>query len=386
MRVVCVLVCVQLSVHQAADVAATVSSKGALALWSLAPITLLPLQPQQQQQLPASWQRCSSCCWITLGGASAAAAAIAAGVSGLPLLLAVYGEQGIDVCLMKVSQHQQRQGGSMQGSGSSRQQGVYVSGVQVIAHLGLPAGISHIKQLQELAAVRAVTAAAEDGDGEPHQQQFVLQTALLGLGSSLGIGASQQQRQQQWPVRRLSGEAPTDGSAAGHDAWVSWTLKLSLQQPTTAAAAADPGSSSGWSLLVSPPNTTSSICSSNSSSSPTVAAAAMQEQQLSSCISCLHCPSPASPFMITGDASGHIMFWQVTQNNSSDPSGSTNQQGATHLNQGLSGSEGSGPQVELVQSCSCEVGGVDLGGICVAVALCTTAGYAAAAITCGQVG
>jgi hypothetical protein len=44
-----------------------------------------------------------------------------------------------------------------------------------------------------------------------------------------------------------------------------------------------------------------------------------------------------------------------------------------------------GPRMQLLQASSCHVGGVNLGGICVAVALCASAGYAAAAITCGQV-
>ncbi|WIA34452.1 hypothetical protein OEZ86_012785 [Tetradesmus obliquus] len=45
---------------------------------------------------------------------------------------------------------------------------------------------------------------------------------------------------------------------------------------------------------------------------------------------------------------------------------------------------GIGPGLQLVQASCCDVGGVDFGGIVVAVALCTSAGYAAAAITCGQ--
>jgi hypothetical protein len=47
--------------------------------------------------------------------------------------------------------------------------------------------------------------------------------------------------------------------------------------------------------------------------------------------------------------------------------------------------EAVGPGLQLVQASCCDVGGVDFGGIVVAVALCTSAGYAAAAITCGQV-
>jgi hypothetical protein len=463
---------VQVSVHAAANVAATVSTRGTVALWGLAPVQQLPVRLQQQQQqqvLPSSWRQCRSCCWLTFGGATAAAAAAAAGVTGLPLLLAVHGRDGVDLCLVMLSglqtqqqqqqqhssaavghgwypeQQQQQQNGyhSQQGWGSSSStaaaaaaSGVHISGVQVLAHLDLPAGTSALKQLVE---VSAAPVPAADAEQQQQQQVVALQAVLLGLCSS-GEGSQEcQLQQQQQLLRRLSDAAASEEGAeeSGLDVWVSWTLQLSFSpavDTAAAAAASAAGLSSqaaaaavleGWQLSASLPQQTRAadvispgvaagigsdwpskqqqqqrqvaLASSESTDVTGTADAgdadADRLEQLSAAISCLHCPSPASPFLVTGNASGVLMFWQVVGSSTAaaasaaDGVSISTAEGAgfKHQQQQQQNAGGSGPGLQLVQASCCDVGGVDFGGIVVAVALCTSAGYAAAAITCGQV-
>jgi hypothetical protein len=89
------------------------------------------------------------------------------------------------------------------------------------------------------------------------------------------------------------------------------------------------------------------------------------------------------------------MLWQAVQVTGSNPASGTTDPKNTQQAAGAPGPAAagsvdgsgfaSGPVLQLLQSSGCSVGGVNLGGICVAVALCASAGYAAAAITCGQV-
>jgi hypothetical protein len=457
--------------HAAANVAATVSSKGSVELWGLTPLQRLPVHLQQQQQhgLPQSWRQCTSCCWLTFGGASAAAAAAAAGMPGLPLLLAVHGGDGVDVCLVVLSglptqqqqqqedsstaaihpqrlrgqqQQQQQQNGyhSQLGWGSNNAAAaaaaaaaiseVHVSSVQVLTQLALPAGISLLKQLAEVSAAPVQPAAAAVGvaaSDQQQQQQVVLQAVLLGLGSS-GEVPNDSQQQQQLLSRVSDAAAVSDegGGDAGQDVWVSWTLNLT---PTPTAAAADAGKLAaaaaaaaldGWQLSASLAQQTSAadaisaavaagICSDwpskqqqqrgaltsvdSVNNADSAAESDDRAEQLSAAISCLQCPSPASPFVVTGDASGLLMFWQVVSGTAAAAAAAANaDDDSTICNAAAADSqqqqqqvETAGPGLQLVQASCCDVGGVDFGGIVVAVALCTSAGYAAAAITCGQV-
>jgi hypothetical protein len=369
----------------------------------------------------------------------------------------VYGKGGVDVCFVMLSgqglptqqqQHehsssaaspamqQQQQNGyhSQQGWGSHSSaaaaaaaacSGVYVSSVQVLTHLALPAGICLLKQLVEVSAAPLQPAAAACADASDHQQQqqVVLQAVLLGLGCSEGAGDDgQQPQQQQQLLRQLSDAAMSDGGVgqSGQDVWVSWTLKLT----PTAAAAADGDKLAaaavlyGWQLSASLPQQTpavdviaaavaAGICSdwpskqqqqqgaltSVDSVNDADSAAILNDrtEQLSAAISCLQCPSPASPFLVTGNASGLLMFWQVAgiaAANAADDDTTIAHSAAAAAAADLQQQqqcEAAGPGLQLVQASCCDVGGVDFGGIVVAVALCTSAGYAAAAITCGQV-
>jgi hypothetical protein len=435
-------VMLQISVHAAADVAATVSSRGVVAIWGLSPVQLLPLQlPLQQQSaplLPASWTSCVSCSWLTFGGAAAAAAAAAAGVSELPLLLVVHGEAGVDICLVTLScwasssrsssgggssrrsnsgilQQQQLQRQSCSSSSSS------VCGISLLVHLELPNGIAVMKQILEAAAAPPVSHIISP---QQQQQGLVLQTVLVALAGT-SAAASEQQQQQ-----RVSDASTGDGAAGQQDVWVAWAVQFDVSpalDDVTAAGSSPDGrsaaSAANWKLTISQPQLTlvaaaaaaasegvgqvtgaaaaaAAACSSKGGGSSNVA--------LLSPISCLQCPSPTSPFLTTGNAAGNIMLWQVSLTASvttawtSSPAtapGHWQQQPQQHQCWGFNSSSSSsrsrlmevqqaavaGPELLLVQSSSCDIGGTNFGGICVAVALCTSAGYAAAAVTCGQV-
>ena len=166
-------------------------------------------------------------------------------------------------------------------------------------------------------------------------------------------------------------------------------------------------------------------------------------QRLVAAMSALHVPSAASPSFMTGDTEGQVYFWGVGRRflgsggAVAEPGGDAatataaaaggmggdkggkekgEQQGMSSAAEGAEdysggggmgvvdaaaeaaaaaaaaagagagfNSSGVGSEVVLVQQSSCSMFGVQMGGIVVAVALCTTAGFAAAATTCGQV-
>jgi hypothetical protein len=219
----------------------------------------------------------------------------------------------------------------------------------------------------------------------------------------------------------------------GQDAWVSWTLQVCLQpqppelpsQPSlgpfaaAASAAADPQQQQvQWPVqlhasrptvtpvgeAVSPLQAAAAAAaalgsSSSDSGDPAAAAAAAAGADIGAAVTCLQCPSPASPFLVTGNADGMLMLWQAApartpaDSTPLPPGASSSQQqqdyslpGAAAGVAAADADDGScGPSMQLLQASGCSVGGVNLGGICVAVALCASAGYAAAAITCGLV-
>jgi hypothetical protein len=332
--------------------------------------------------------------------------------------------------------HSQQGWGSGSAAAAAEAAAVHVSHVQVLTHLAVPAGICMLKQLMEVSAAPmqpAAAACADASDGQQQQQQqqqqqVVLQAVLLGLGSSGEAGEGQQQQQQQQLLRRLSDAAAMSegggGEAAGQDVWVSWTLRLT---PTAEAAAAAAGEEAGktaaaaaaavldgWQLSATLPQQTpavdvisaavaAGICSDWPSKQQQQQGALTsvdsvndadsaellydRSEQLSAAVSCLQCPSPASPFLVTGNASGVLMFWQVASTTAAaDADGSLmHSAAAADFQKQQQQCEAAGPGLQLVQASCCDVGGVDFGGIVVAVALCTSAGYAAAAITCGQV-
>jgi hypothetical protein len=125
-------------------------------------------------------------------------------------------------------------------------------------------------------------------------------------------------------------------------------------------------------------------------------AAAAAAGDVGAAVTCLQCPSPASPFLVTGNAAGMLMLWQAAALGTG-PADSANSRSSIDADAalgggmqaaavgGVAGDGSSGPSMQLLQASGCSVGGVNPGGICVAVALCASAGYAAAAITCGQV-
>ena len=116
-------------------------------------------------------------------------------------------------------------------------------------------------------------------------------------------------------------------------------------------------------------------------------------------LSALHSPTPASPFVLAGTSNGSLLLWQVWLEQQQQqqlpalaaadgdwPSSSTTTTtpgGVSVVRRGCV--ELPAPHVTLALVSTAELGGTSFGGVTVAVALCTSAGYAAAAVTCGQV-
>jgi hypothetical protein len=210
----------------------------------------------------------------------------------------------------------------------------------------------------------------------------------------------------------------------GQDAWVSWNIQVSLQPSTPMQQQQEPGVAfcgpsvgqqaccvklhasqptvTPIGVTQSPADLAAATAAADAAASLEAAAAgpdatAAAAADAVGAITCLQCSSPSSPFLVTGDASGSLMLWQAVQVTGSNPAPGTNTKNTQQpaetsgmsaaAGDGVDGSSGfvSGPVMQLLQSSGCSVGGVNLGGICVAVALCASAGYAAAAITCGQV-
>lgn len=363
-----------LSIHANADIAAAISGRGQLVLWNLSPVQIIPLpaeagahwphEQQQQQQLkesiPSSWSACDACCWLST---VSPAASTTSGTGAL--LLASSRADTVDISLVTMQQPQLHSNGvePMHSPDVSQQMSVGfaactvkaalgVSSVSILTQLTLPQGVTSLKQLVEVSVPAPGPAVEDDSHSSGAIAEPLHRCMLVGLGV-----AAQQSNSSNGEAATATADSRSvaDSSEAdqGSDVWVVW--HLDYQQQPASAAQARAGTTSVDIQVVA-----THVCSvadavyapGCSSSNGTASVDSIAS------ISCIHSPSPASPFIITGDVHGQVQLWQVMPD----------------------------AGVQLVQhSSSSSMLGIETGGIAVGVALCTSAGYAAAATTCGQV-
>lgn len=337
--------------------------------------------------------------------------------------------------------------------------------VQVLLQVNLPEQVTRVRHLAELGAA-AAAAAADPGQplgdlGLTQQQQSV--TSLLAvaaghlespksaavaaahMGVDPGLGSLTLTGSDMWLTWQLAVEhdasasyshvIPSSSSSTGGTVVHLPALTVRVQGHSMAAAVVPEsvavslhtsGTSSGGSSRAGSVQGTPSGSPSVPPLAPAVNLGQPQshqqqdgggdtgEQAVPVSVAAWHVPSPASPFFMTGDTSGHIYIWcalsplgdggqPLTAGQSLTEGGHLGvvdaAEEAAALAAGSSGhtaaagdtvnpsnsSSSSGAAVALVQASGCAMLGAQLGGVVVAVALCPSAGFAAAATTCGQV-
>lgn len=343
-----------LPVHPYADIAAAVSVRGALVPWALAPMEPLELAAGSSSSssagagvLPASWSSCSAAAWL----AAAAQLDDAAPAGQLPLVVASAGQGVVELAqlvLAPSASSSRKHAGLLQSQQPQR-----LAAVHLLASLPLPPGVGVVSHMAELcvAAVHPVAdagfaagsaPATFAGEGAPAQ---VVRASLVALAARAVSGSSSPHAS--WLGQQQEGEQEEqqEPNEQVEDVWVVWQLEL------RAAAASDgSGSGGGTEASVEVSVLGLDVCA-------TAGGQGGWEPEPGARLSCLHSPSAASPFVMTGDSGGGMQLWQL----------------------------GLGGRMELLQGGGCSLPGHDMGGITVAVALATAAGYAAAATTCGQV-
>jgi hypothetical protein len=380
----------QFCVDPAADVAAGVDRDGRVAIWGLAPVELLEVclegaepgsgshasaweqqrQEQQgrEQQLPASWAACTACCWLPAPGAG-------------PYLLATCGAGRLQVAAVTVTRPASRAAGA---DAPGRPPPARVSGVALVLDAPLPEGVHAVRSLVEVGV--ELTDCSGGGDGG--DEGPAAEASLVALASAARHQHQQQRERDVWVVWRAR---VVRGAAAAAAAAAS-AAQQQQQQEGGAGGAASGG---GWAVTLSAPEVSSveaaeaaaGACGDAEPGSPSGLNARFRVRPdnggggEAASISCLHRPSRVSPFLMTGDVQGRVQIWQVLPEEAA---------AALSLLDGGSGggsgaAAGAGGAVQLLQQTACGVAGLHLGGIAVGVALCTAAGYAAAATTCGEV-
>jgi hypothetical protein len=252
-----------------------------------------------------------------------------------------------------------------------------LAAAELMLSLPLPEGVAAVTQLVEAAPAGAVAvlmrAAAAAASSSPPSASGSEEDEGVGGGASLSLSSAET------VLLALVRLEPSAMAHAGdeplpppRDAWLAWRLRVSWGETRSGGQDdhdddANDGAVAG--LRVELLRADGPV--------PLMADVVAGEQQQArqqvgpaARVTAVHCPSASSPFVMTGDSAGDVAFWLLP------PPTDGSAAAATAI---------APAPAALLQRCSARAapGAPELGGYAAAVALCPSAGYAAAAITCG---